>query len=91
MVQFSTNDDPLDTPKERLASRGTIEATENASWGTFTVQSANQTLPLVEKIVLDLMSRSRELEQQGAQIRCIERLPKPTNLAAFADELDAIK
>ena len=91
MVQFSTNDDPLDAPEGRLGNRGLIEATENASWGTFTVQSANQTLPLVERIVLDLMGLSRELELQGPQIQGIECLPKPTNLAAFADELDAIK
>ena len=92
MVQFSTNDDPLDASGGRLRSRTTSDVSaENARWGTFTVQSANQMLPLVERIVLDLMSLSRELEQQGAQIRSIEFLPKPTNLAAFADELSAIK
>jgi len=92
MVQFSTNDDPLDVSGGRLRSRAASDlSAENARGGTFTVQSANQMLPLVERIVLDLMSLSRELEQQGAQIRGIEHLPKPTNLAAFADELSAIK
>jgi hypothetical protein len=48
-------------------------------------------LPLIERIVVDLMALSSELEQQSAQIRGIEHLPKPTNLAAFSDELAAIK
>jgi hypothetical protein len=91
MVQFSSNDDSLEATGGSLRGHGAVEASGNARWGTFTVQSANQMLPLVERIVLDLMSLSRELELQGAQIRGIEHLPKPTNLAAFADELAAIK
>jgi len=91
MVQFSTNDDPLDAAGGRVRRHATSDGSETNRWGTFTVQSANQMLPLVERIVLDLIGLSRELEQQGAQIRGIEHLPNPSNLAAFADELSAIK
>lgn len=92
MVQFSANDDSLNAaggnlrdPQSSKSSAGVLRR------GTFDVQSANQMLPLVERIVSDLMILSTELEQQRAQILGIESLPKPTNLVAFADELTAIK
>jgi hypothetical protein len=48
-------------------------------------------LPLVTRIVSDLISLSRDLDQQGEQIRGIESLPTPNKITAFADELKAIK
>jgi hypothetical protein len=91
MVQFSASDDSLDAPGEGLGGREPHSSKELRRQGAFTVESANQMLPLVERIVADLMTLSLELEQQSAQIRGIEHLPKPTNLAAYTDELTAIK
>lgn len=91
MVQFSANDDPLEAPGEGLMGREGKSSNDLVRHGAFTVQSANQMLPLIERIMVDLMSLSTEMELQAAQIRGIDHLPKPTNLAAFSDELAAIK
>ena len=90
MVQFSANDDSLNAP-------GGVRATSPqpnpgaTRRGTFDVASANQMLPLVEQIVVDLMTLSKELKQQDAQLSVLDALPKPTNLAAFVEELSAMK
>ena len=91
MVQFSANDEPLDARSGSLRDPLLKTSPSEVRRGAFTVRSANQMLPLVERIVLDLMTLAFDLAKQTAQIRGLERLPKPTNLASFIDELSAIK
>ncbi len=91
MVQFSTNDDSLDAPRERPCDAQPKAFPGDPHREVFSVQSATLMLPLIQRIVLDLITLAKELKQQAAQIRGLERLPKPTNLIAFAEELAAIK
>jgi len=91
MVQFSANDDSLNGPNGGLCGKRPMSSSRSEPDGVFTVRTANQMLPLVTRIVSDLISRSRDLEQQGEQIRGIESLPSPNKMPAFSDELKAIK
>jgi hypothetical protein len=91
MVQFSSDDDSRETLDSDLPRSLASGASLDSRRGEFTLQSANQMLPLVERIVRDMISVAQDLSEQDAQIRGLERLPKPTNLPAFTDELTAMK
>jgi hypothetical protein len=88
MVQFSANDDP---PHGRDGGFRAKLPVGSIRYDSFTVASANQMLPLLTRIVSDLIALSVDLEQQNEQIRGIESLPTPNKIAAFSDELNAIK
>ncbi len=91
MVQFSTNDESSGAPSARLGPSFDEGISHDGRTASFTIESANQMLPLVGRIASDLVMLSRDLAQQDPQIRGIERLPSPTKLPAFVDELNAIK
>jgi len=57
----------------------------------FTVESANRLLPLVARIAQDLVTLSRSLEVESAQIRGIELLPRKSDIRSFNEELDCVK
>lgn len=91
MVQFSAKDDPQSGPGGGLRDVNSKPSLGVGSGETFTVKAANQMLPLITRIVADLMTLSVDLEEQSEQIRGIESLPTPNKISAFADELKAIK
>jgi hypothetical protein len=107
MVQFSPEDDSAieaerpDGPpsgdsgsEEHLAlgvSQAADTANELAQGRVFTIDSANRLLPLVSRIAQDLVSLSRNRENDAAQIRGIEMLPRKSDIRSFTEELDCVK
>lgn len=57
----------------------------------YTVDSANRLLPLVTRIASDLMKLAENSEQQTAQLKGIEKLPRVSELRAFKEELENVK
>jgi len=90
MVQFSTNEDPINASDRETRSAGRASRTTQRE-KRFTVSSANLMLPFLARVVRDVMSLSKDVDQQDEQIRRIENLPKPNKIVAFAEELKAIK
>ena len=94
MVQFSSEDEsatetdrtPADNSSAGSGGRGMPDAGR-----VFTVESANQLLPLVARIAQDLVTLSRGLELEAAQIRGIELLPRMSDIRSFTEELDCVK
>jgi len=94
MVQFSSEDEsatetdgtPADGSSSGSGGRGMADTGR-----VFTVESANQLLPLVARVALDLVTLSRSLELEAAQIRGIELLPRMSDIPSFTEELDCVK
>jgi len=91
MVQFSAAGDPEKESENRFSDRHPVALRKSGSGRIFTVQSANQMLPLLTRIASDMISLARDLNDQNAQIVSMEALAKPIKISAFADEIDAIK
>ncbi len=91
MVQFSSSDDPLNTPNDRVRLGRAGSSGGGIGSGGFSVQTANQMLPLLERIVSDLIALTKDLAVQQPQIHSIQKLRKPANFSVFTDELVAIK
>jgi hypothetical protein len=99
MVQFSSEDESAtdtDGPAASGASSGKPSQTSGGrgvadSGRVFTVESANRLLPLVARIAQDLVTLSRSLEVESAQIRGIELLPRKSDIRSFNEELDCVK
>lgn len=94
MVQFSSEDEsatetdgtPVGGSSSGSGGRGMADTGR-----VFTVESANQLLPLVARIAQDLVTLSRGLELEAAQIRGIELLPRMSDIRSFTEELDCVK
>ncbi len=89
MVQFSSNDDPLDASEQQRLSRA--ESPSVSAEGMFTVESANQMLPLLDRIVKEARALYRDYESQLPQVRALEKMPEPSKISAFAEEVAAIR
>lgn len=98
MVQFSSEDESATKADGEsvgggvadIASGGGGDGSDNRP-GVFTVESANRLLPLVSRIAEDLVSLSRNLELEAAQIHGIERLPRKSDIRSFTEELECVK
>ncbi len=89
MVQFSPNDDPLDASEQQRLSRP--ESLSGSGDTTFTIESANQMLPLLDRIVKEARSLHLDYEAQLPQVRALEKLPDQSKLTAFSEEVAAIR
>ncbi len=94
MVQFSSEDESA-TETDGTPAGGSSSGSGNRgltdSGRVFTVESANRLLPLVARIAQDLVTLSRGLEVEAAQIRGIELLPRISDIRSFTEELDCVK
>jgi len=94
MVQFSSEDESAtetDGPSAKESSSGSGGRGMADLGRVFSVESANRLLPLVARIAQDLVTMSRSLELEAAQIRGIELLPRKSDIRSFNEELDCVK
>lgn len=89
MVQFSSNDDPLDASEQQRLSRP--DSLSGPDGTPFTIETANQMLPLLDRIVKEARSLHLDYEAQLPQVRALEKLPDQSKLSAFSEEVVAIR